>query len=105
MINTCHDCGAKEGEIHMWGCDMEECPFCGGQLISCDCSANLTKLDKKRIPYIVLPNYCRRCLKSFPDMFMVPDKEWAKMPISLKHEMLCKKCYNKISKWINGVRE
>lgn len=35
---TCHDCGAKEGEIHQRGCDMEICPFCGGQLITCSCS-------------------------------------------------------------------
>ena len=37
----CHDCGIlnKEGNIHHWGCDMERCPKCGGQLISCDCNA------------------------------------------------------------------
>lgn len=36
-IGTCHDCGCKEGEFHTPGCDMERCPFCGGQLISCNC--------------------------------------------------------------------
>jgi len=35
--NTCHDCGVKEGEIHQLNCDMESCPFCGGQLITCGC--------------------------------------------------------------------
>ena len=31
----CHDCGALNGEYHHPGCDMETCPKCGGQLISC----------------------------------------------------------------------
>lgn len=34
---TCGDCGVQEGELHHLGCDMERCPFCGLQLISCDC--------------------------------------------------------------------
>lgn len=33
----CHDCGAKNGHYHHWGCDEERCPSCKKQLISCEC--------------------------------------------------------------------
>lgn len=34
---SCHDCGAKPQHFHHEGCDMERCPRCKGQLISCGC--------------------------------------------------------------------
>jgi hypothetical protein len=33
----CHDCNVAIGGYHHPGCDMEECPVCGGQLFVCDC--------------------------------------------------------------------
>jgi len=34
---NCHDCKTPNGGFHHPGCDMERCPKCGGQLISCGC--------------------------------------------------------------------
>lgn len=33
----CHDCRIKHGNYHHPGCDVERCPRCQGQLISCGC--------------------------------------------------------------------
>jgi len=35
--HRCHDCNVMPGGYHHPGCDMDRCPKCGGQLISCDC--------------------------------------------------------------------
>ena len=34
---TCGDCGVHVGEKHLDMCDIERCPACGLQFISCDC--------------------------------------------------------------------
>jgi hypothetical protein len=33
----CRDCGAKPERIHHLGCEVERCPRCGNQLITCGC--------------------------------------------------------------------
>ena len=35
-LRTCHDCGAAPGELHGACCDVEPCPYCGRQLLTCD---------------------------------------------------------------------
>lgn len=38
----CHDCGILNihGNCHHSGCDMERCPKCNTQLITCDCNVD-----------------------------------------------------------------
>ena len=88
----------------MPGCDMEWCPFCGGQLISCPCSENKKqKLDaKRRVPFILYPIMCAKCGTLWPEMFMVSDKEWNRyIEKSRRDEVICRPCYDQIKIWID----
>lgn len=122
MSKKCHDCGVGEGQIHECGCDMERCPYCGGQLITCGCIYKKIKIhstseftkkeedkwfeileDKGRVPYIVYPNICAHCGKLWPEMFSVPDEEWEKyIQIDERHTIICKDCFNEIKMLINN---
>jgi len=33
----CHDCAVVKGQFHVPGCDVEMCPVCKSQSISCSC--------------------------------------------------------------------
>lgn len=119
-LGICHDCGAVEGQYHQFGCDMERCPFCGRQLISCDCCYKLLSIDvsegtwaysngltneqeeefikmceeEGRIPWVQEPVLCALCGEVFPQMFSIPDEEWEKYVIPpLQKELLCHPCY------------
>ena len=45
-IRPCPDCAVAVGELHSPGCDMETCPCCGRQRISCACER-----DHRHIPW------------------------------------------------------
>lgn len=46
ITHTCHDCGVLPGQFHVPGCDMEQCPSCGGQNISCGCAHEALTADE-----------------------------------------------------------
>ena len=35
--SPCHDCRVTDGQLHVFGCDVETCPACGEKLITCGC--------------------------------------------------------------------
>lgn len=41
----CHDCGVRSGGYHHPGCDVERCPRCRGQVISCACNNDYEMAD------------------------------------------------------------
>ena len=49
--DTCGDCGCAVGQQHYENCDIERCPACGLQFISCDCGVKylLNKEDRKNL--------------------------------------------------------
>jgi len=66
----CRACGVEVGELHLLGCIVEICPWCDGQLSSCNCRFEQLKTEeieseeqletfidmlseKGRIPYVV----------------------------------------------------
>ena len=93
----CHDCGVQEGQLHEPGCDMERCPICGRQLITCDCKDK--DLSKFRIPYLLVPVICRLCGQQWPEFFKVPNEEWEKYVVPvLQDKVLCQECYDELKK-------
>lgn len=43
--NPCHDCAVVRGQLHVPGCDAEQCPRCEGQLISCPCEWGIEDVE------------------------------------------------------------
>lgn len=48
-VETCPDCEVHDGELHDLFCTKEQCPFCNGQLITCDCIREILSLSAEEI--------------------------------------------------------
>ena len=52
MNRTCDDCACEEGNLHEAFCTRERCPFCGGQLVSCECIKTVLELSDMEIEIV-----------------------------------------------------
>lgn len=52
-FSKCPDCAVKKGGYHHPGCDCEECPVCGGQLLSCGCNEYVECVSQKKALQII----------------------------------------------------
>jgi hypothetical protein len=46
--NKCPDCNVSIGSLHQVSCDVERCPCCGGQALSCE---GFNPDDPRRMPW------------------------------------------------------
>ncbi len=44
--SLCLVCAVDQGELHRLGCPLEVCPWCGGQLIQCNCRFSEAGIDR-----------------------------------------------------------
>lgn len=75
LSKKCHDCGASPGELHKKMCDVERCPDCGGQYISCDCEEEPTR---PRLPWTGIWPGVVECRKFGWYSKMVEGKGWVR---------------------------
>lgn len=122
----CHDCGTLEGYLHQPGCDMERCPFCLNQLISCECVYQYLKIcvdpkkpefnrqvyehglsDEHEARWSELLNKKGRIpYLNVPNMCVTCGELWPDLfmaedwefviPYVLRNKVLCRDCYEEI---------
>jgi len=76
--DNCPACGVPRGDHHEIGCDIEQCPYCGGQLISCDCG-RIPPLDDRMAWSGVWPGVTE-CREFGWYARLVPGQGWLSCP-------------------------
>lgn len=70
QFGCCPDCDAIPGNYHECGCDVERCPNCGGQLISCSCEEPKNTERIKWMGYWHFIPFCDREGITLNDLYM-----------------------------------
>jgi hypothetical protein len=72
--DRCPDCDVGLGKFHKTGCDIDQCPYCGRQLISCRCRRT-PPLDD-RMPWMGVWPGVAECHEFGWFARLVPGKGW-----------------------------
>ena len=87
----CKYCNVKEGELHKvicgrcWSCNIKD-----GRLHKLNCALK----TRRGRPHFSRVDFCNRCGKESPKIFMVSDKDWSKVTGNdyWETDVLCSKC-------------
>ncbi len=78
-MKHCHDCDAAPGQMHMLGCDVETCPLCGGQMISCGCNPSEIRVDA-RMPWLGYWTGDKECEEYDFWHYFIEGRGWKRCP-------------------------